>query len=384
MKIAQKVILISTFALLFSGCVERGYQLTVQPSTHTATAQISIDITSAKSQKSTETYKKMKRAVKRALKKHEDANVKPASHLQGNHKKSYHSTQIKTKVPHVPSISIAPPSSDHEEKETSMKKREDIASVDKKIPLEKESTKASKNDKKISLKEEIALSLSGKEEKESTENTANKEEKKPLQVKEEIVQKNTIEKHPSLTKENKKDIETSTKRNPPLQANSTSKPRKTVTHIQDSNKKTIYSDHYQSADRSILLHTLFQHIDRTYYKFGTSEIHGRIVYLDKNGNEISPHNIKVYLLPQSATLDHWYSSYYLKNKTPSKQVKFGYIHKTYPNIEKSFGFYGVPEGKYYVIILADDPIKQNSKIYIAKKLDIGKYKKVMAVFSKQL
>ena len=53
--------------MLFTGCAERGYELTSHAQTHTATAESSIDI-DASSKKPKKILEKMKNAVKNELK----------------------------------------------------------------------------------------------------------------------------------------------------------------------------------------------------------------------------------------------------------------------------------------------------------------------------
>jgi len=128
----------------------------------------------------------------------------------------------------------------------------------------------------------------------------------------------------------------------------------------------------------------FNPINKVYHKFGTSEVHGRVIYLNNAGQEIRLGQTKIYLLPVSAKLNHWYSNYYLKNKSKSNNTIVNYLNKTSLNAEKKFEFFGVPEGSYYVIIESNYPSNINKKVYIAKKIKVGKYKKVMGVFSKKL
>lgn len=129
----------------------------------------------------------------------------------------------------------------------------------------------------------------------------------------------------------------------------------------------------------------FKLINKIYHKFGSSEIHGHVIYLDASGQEVRLAGVKVYLLPISAKLNDWYQNYYLKNKNnPSENVTIAnYLNSTYLDLSKNFEFYGVAEGAYYVIIEAKHPARQE-KVYIAKRIEVGKYKKVMAVFSKKL
>ena len=63
-----------------------------------------------------------------------------------------------------------------------------------------------------------------------------------------------------------------------------------------------------------------------------------------------------------------------------------YINATHLNLEKNFAFYGLATGTYYIIIESRYPasIAKNKKVYIAKKINVEKYKKIMTVFSKKL
>ncbi|CAA6828291.1 MAG: Phage protein [uncultured Sulfurovum sp.] len=132
----------------------------------------------------------------------------------------------------------------------------------------------------------------------------------------------------------------------------------------------------------------FQAIDKTYHKFGTSEIHGHVIYLTQSGQKIKLNESAIYILPVTDSVTRWYENYYLKNKynalTQSTLVK--YINKTHLNLEQNFAFYGIAEGSYYIIIESNYPssVAKNQKVYVAKKLEVGRYKKVMAVLSKKL
>ena len=96
-------------------------------------------------------------------------------------------------------------------------------------------------------------------------------------------------------------------------------------------------------------------------------------------------NTKIYLVPSSKVLDRWYKNYYLKNKDiGTHTVETKYLKKTDLDLSKNFSFFGVPVGEYYLIIESPAPDNTDKKIYMAKKIDVGKYKKVMAVFSKRL
>ncbi len=110
--------------------------------------------------------------------------------------------------------------------------------------------------------------------------------------------------------------------------------------------------------------------------------------MNQAGKEIALKSTKVYLVPKNVKTDNWYNNYYLKNKessTLSKSV-VNYINATHLNLEKNFAFYGLAPGIYYVIIESSHPSSKvkNKKVYIAKKINVEKYKKIMTVFSKKL
>lgn len=132
----------------------------------------------------------------------------------------------------------------------------------------------------------------------------------------------------------------------------------------------------------------FKPSSQTYQKFGTSEIHGHVVYLTPAGQEINLQNTKIYLVPKNTKTDYWYNNYYLKNKEASSLSKtvVQYMNATHLNLEKNFAFYGLASGIYYIIIESSYPtsVAKNKKVYIAKKINVEKYKKIMTVFSKKL
>jgi uncharacterized protein YgiM (DUF1202 family) len=129
----------------------------------------------------------------------------------------------------------------------------------------------------------------------------------------------------------------------------------------------------------------FTRSNKTYQRFGTSEIHGHVVYFSPTGRQIPVRNTNVYLLPVTKELDLWYRNYYLKNKDLGLQtIHAHYLNKTGLDIARNFDFYGVPAGKYYIVIEASHPVKKDKKIYIAKIVTIEKYKKLIGVFSKKL
>jgi len=411
MRNTRTFVLLSASILLFSGCAERGYQLTVQPSTHTAFAQTTTDLNANIPQKSTEAYDKMNQAVKKELRKTKKPIIQ---HMPSKPKPSIKSKKVKKQglgkslhdsIPIVRTPVRKKPVLNQEKEELSYQKEKKPTtspiektgqeiqktahevqrpSQEVKTPIqEKENTSIPQVGKQMSLEQEIALSLSRQTKKKAAgrakENKAKENNPPSLQAGQTQVHEVKPSKSiptPDVSAKTTKvsQISSVQKRSATEETKIAAKPR----------QENIYKPVPEKTSGSTSGSINFQHIGKTYYKFGTSEIHGHIIYLNKQGDEIPLKNVRVYLLPKNATLDHWYKTYYLKNKKPSKSITMGYIHKTNPDLEKNFGFYGVPAGKYYVIIVADNPNDQNKKIYIAKKLDIGKYKKIMAVFSKRL
>jgi hypothetical protein len=132
---------------------------------------------------------------------------------------------------------------------------------------------------------------------------------------------------------------------------------------------------------------IFKSIKKTYQKFGNSEIHGHVIYLNTSGLEMRLENSIIYLLAVNQKLDNWYNNFYLKNNRQTSQgTQVNYLNHTYLNLSKNFAFHGIAPGEYFVIIVSDNPKKDktNKKIYIAKKIKVEKRKKIMAVFSKKL
>jgi len=148
-------------------------------------------------------------------------------------------------------------------------------------------------------------------------------------------------------------------------------------------KKTTYKTLTNTSSTQTLL---FKPLDQIYHTFGSSEIHGHIIYLGNAGHELSLATTRIYLLPKNKTLDHWYNHYYLKNTANSSinatVVKF--LNSTYLNLEKNFSFFGVAQGTYYIIIESSKRKDETQKVNIAKKIKVDKNKKIMVVFSKKL
>lgn len=132
---------------------------------------------------------------------------------------------------------------------------------------------------------------------------------------------------------------------------------------------------------------VFQRTEETFVKFGKSEIHGHLIYINKHGVPESIKDTLIYLVPSNKKIDTWYKTFYLKDKTDyAHTTRIQYINKTSLNIHKNFIFYGVPTGDYYIIIASTKHTKEGKeeKIYIAKRLKVKKHKKIMVVFSKKL
>jgi hypothetical protein len=132
----------------------------------------------------------------------------------------------------------------------------------------------------------------------------------------------------------------------------------------------------------------FKATEETYQKFGSSEIHGHVVYLTPNGNEVRLENTKIYLVPNELSIEYWYNYYYLKSNESSLETKttISYLNATHLDAEKNFAFFGLSAGIYYIVIEGQYPTNANSyqKVYIAKKIKVDKYKKIMTVFNKTL
>ena len=132
----------------------------------------------------------------------------------------------------------------------------------------------------------------------------------------------------------------------------------------------------------------FKPSSQTYQKFGTSEIHGHVIYLSPDGVEIFLKNTKIYLVAQNTKMDYWYTNYYLKNRHNSARTQsiVNYINATKLNLERNFAFYGLAPGNYYVVIESSYPksMAKNKNVYITKRITVEKYKKIMTVFSKKL
>jgi len=382
----NKLFILPVALFLFSGCAERGYIVTTTPSTHTATAQMSSDIRETK--KSTkENLSKMKSAVKKALRKkrlkQERVQKKRKEIARKKAKERKVLEELKAQKLKEDKLIAEQKRIEDETKALAEKKlkEEKKALAEKKakeaklqaIQAEKEKNlavlKAKKKAKEAkALQEKMAL------EKQAQETAKLKEAET---AKKQKLLEDKKSKEAALVKEKRlAEIKAQEKK---LQAQKALKEKK----LQEIKRK-------QEPVPTVKSHIgftqplKFRPINKIYQKFGTSEIHGHVIYLDSMGQEVNLGQSKVYLLPVSAKLNNWYDKYYLHNKSNHlSSTAVNYLNDTTLNLDKNFNFFGVPAGNYYIVIESLYP-GTLKKVYIAKKINVGKYKKVMAVFSKKL
>jgi len=344
----KKVLLLFT-VILFTGCVERGYDLTVNNQTNTVTAIKSVDIRTKETTTTRADIEKMNTAV---------------------HKEQKKQPQTKQAIADKPSKK----QNEKLEKELAdKKKREETLEEEKareaKNKLEAEQLKATQERK--ALEEKLAAGKEAKRLAAEKERALLKE--KTFAEKEEARRKAEALQKIKATKE-KEIMERKLAKEEQMRAQKEEEARKQAL----ANKKPL-------ATTETLT---FKPSSQTYQKFGTSEIHGHVVYLTPAGQEINLQNTKIYLVPKNTKTDYWYNNYYLKNKEASSLSKtvVHYMNATHLNVEKNFAFYGLATGVYYVIIESNYPpsVAKNKKVYIAKKINVEKYKKIMTVFSKKL
>ncbi len=390
----KNTLLLLSLSLLFTACAERGYKISVNDRTNTVIAQKSVDIRTDKSTTTKANIKEMDNAVKKEQKK--------------KHSKI---TNSKVKEKNSQKIIEEKKLAKEKEKKKLLAKKEEK----EKVALEQKLEKEKKAQQQKSKKEKALLAQKEKEEKEALERKlekerkaqvfSKKEEKALLKLKEKekkkaLDQKLAREKELRLLIEKEKKALLALKEQEERKALNQKltreakareakafkekKARDAKTLKEKENKATIENKQVVASTEPII----FQPINKTYHKFGTSEIHGHVVYLDPTGQEITLTQSKVYLLPKSTKIDYWYNHYYLKNKSNSSLNKTvaQYLNATTLNLNKNFEFFGVAAGEYYVIIESKYPSRmaKNKKVYIAKKIKVDKYKKVMAVFSKKL
>ena len=361
----NRLFLLLATLFLFSGCAERGYVLTSTPATHTITAQMSSDIRdTTKSTK--DELSKMKAAVKKELKtKRVKKQRQKYAQRQAQRAKL---TRIREKqrkaAQKVKEVQDAKALKEKEQQtlQTQRAKALEEKRVEK-VRLQKqkeiEALKAKKKEAEAkALEKQLALEKEQRELKKRKELEAeNLLEAKKLQEAEALKKKIDEKKRKEAESLKQKQLQALQK-------------KKTETI-------TVYNPSFSQSLR-------FKRINKTYQKFGTSELHGHVIYLDHAGQEIDLAQKKVYLLPVGAKINHWYTNYYLKNKGQNlAPTAVSYLNSTTLDLNKNFNFFGVPAGTYYIVIESLYP-RSLKKVYIAKKINVGKYKKVMAVFSKKL
>ncbi len=363
-------------SLVFSGCVERGYRLTSQISTHTVTAESSTNISDTKSQTKSK-LQKMRDAVKKEHKM--NASLSRQRRAQDT------ITEAKER--------------EKAEKKAQVLRNDALRSkVLEKNILKKQALEEKKYQAKIlKNKREEMLHAEKIRQLEAFKAQGKASEQKALEaqiIKEKIaLQKQKIEKENALASQKaleEKNTEALRKAQMKEEKALEEKRLEKVKSLQAQRAEQIKQDitKREKATKASTQKLNFMPIDKIYHKFGTSEIHGHVIYLDSTGQETTLGQSKVYLLPISAKMNHWFKNYYLKNEndSSSNDTTANYLNSTYLNLSKNFEFYGVAEGSYYIIIEADYPSStaKNKKVYIAKKIKVGKHKKIMAVFSKKL
>jgi len=369
----KNALLLSTL-LLFVGCAERGYTLTTNPTTQTITAETVTSIKKESSEPKSNMLKKMTSAVKKALQTQIKTDIKPKKkkiRIKKKEVSSHIASPItKTVLPskvishNEPPILKEPIVEDDNQENTNEENR-----------LKKEARK-SKELREAKLREIMKF-----------KELAKQKIKTPhIQVAKEINTNKAIE-----TTTEKENLEKLKKEQEELAAKASLAEQKRLKNKmlqakREKEQQRLMRESEKSAAVTTTKPLNFHQIDKVYHKFGTSEVHGHVIYLTPSGQETRLTQTKVYLLPISAKLNNWYNNYYLKNKSSANKTIVNYLNQTSLNLERNFEFFGVPEGKYYVVIEANYPssMAKNKKVYIAKKIQVGKYKKIMGVFSKKL
>jgi len=370
----KNVLLLSTL-LLFVGCAERGYTLTTNTVTQTVTAESITPITKKDSTPKIDMLKKMTRAVKKELKTQIKTDTRKKKKEKRNETKLYHQKEKSSSKTQLASQKTV---LSHK---TKPNKTSVIDDINEENRLKKEARK-SKELREAKLKEAMKLKELFKQKMKTTHIQSSKtintskiiKSITPAKVNQEKLkrQQEKLEAKKSLAEQKRLQERIQQER---IQQEKRQQEKQRL--LEESKKET-------AVTTTELLN--FHQIDKIYHKFGTSEVHGHVIFLTPSGQETRLSQTKVYLLPISAKLNNWYNNYYLKNKSSTNKTIVNYLNKTSLDIEKNFEFFGVPEGAYYVIIEASYPssIAKNKKVYIAKKIQVGKYKKIMGVFSKKL
>ena len=410
----KNTLLLSTALLLFSGCAERGYKLTVNNATGTVTAEKSIDIRQTTKSTTKTDIHKMQKAVKQ-----EQTRGKPMGRSadKAETEKSVSPTVSKIKTDELARKHEAQNKKIEEAKIVELK-----AAKEHQLALENEkAAKQAMEAHKLAEEKEAALLkteeekrlLAIQEEKERERVRKQLAEKKKLAQfeKEEaalfkkleekllVLQKKQEAEALKLKQAENKRIELEKEKQTKL---AQEKEEKRLLAINEREAKEAHQKEVAQAKRlkeakarevkkAPLLTTqglTFKPSSQTYQKFGTSEIHGHVIYLSPDGVEIFLKNTKIYLVAQNTKMDYWYTNYYLKNRHNSARTQsiVNYINATKLNLERNFAFYGLAPGNYYVVIESSYPksMAKNKNVYITKRITVEKYKKIMTVFSKKL
>ncbi len=84
---------------------------------------------------------------------------------------------------------------------------------------------------------------------------------------------------------------------------------------------------------------------------GKATVKGRIYLTDGFGTKIYGRNTRLYLNPKTSYSDQWYKESYIGGRKMEKADDrlFDYLRFTSSDNGGNFAFYGVPDGKYYLI-----------------------------------
>jgi len=430
--------------LVLTGCVERGFELTVNERTNTITAIKSVDIRKADTEDDIDTMNKAvsqaqneqvanqeaEKAFESAASTKTEHEVSTVNTVHGEAKKETPDPIATKKQEQEQSEAKATAERLQIEKErvaleTKLAQEKERVALETKLAQEKEAQKLAAEKQRAHLAKKAEMEKRAQEQKEQALIDLKEEEERKA-----LAEKLAIEKAARAKKqlEEKLALERKIAKEKVLQQQKEQKARNALAQkIAKDKQRAIDQQKEQETAQAQKLaalktaealrkkanerkqrlkesiekqqtkkrHTIqtseglnFRPSSQTYQKFGTSEIHGHVVYLTPTGQEISLQNTKIYLVPQNTTTDYWYNNYYLKNKKSTATAKntVHYINATHLNLEKNFAFYGLATGIYYVIIESSYPsnIAKNKKVYIAKKISVEKYKKIMTVFSKRL
>ena len=119
----------------------------------------------------------------------------------------------------------------------------------------------------------------------------------------------------------------------------------------------------KTSSRQFTLHRLSQDADI----FGTSEVHGRVVFTNNIGAKIPLYATKAYIVP--------YSRY-------KGGDNFAYTAATNVNSQGKFAFYGLPNEKFYIVI-ESQASGYKGKIYMKKEINFHNTNTINTVFRKQ-